>query len=104
MKWEVKELPDGRWGIFLCKRYWKFKDKPVMYSAAVNEEAAQNRVDRLNNPGGYSNDEKCYTVGMARADAKKKKEQEKKRKAEEREEKKRQRELAKKQKADGKKS
>ena len=82
MKWEVKELPDGRWGIFLCKKYWKFKDKPVMYSAAVNEESAQRRVDRMNNPDGYSNDEKCYTVGMARADAKKKREEEKKRKAE----------------------
>ena len=81
MKWEVKELPDGRWGIFLCKRYWKFKDRPVMYSAAVNRETAQRRVDRLNNPGFYSNDEKCYTVGMARADAKKKREEEKKKKA-----------------------
>ena len=66
MKWEVKELPDGRWGIFLCKKYWKFKDKPVMYSAAVNEAAAARRVERLNNPGGYSNDEKCVTVGMER--------------------------------------
>ena len=82
MKWEAKELPDGRWGIFLCKKYWKFKDKPVMYSAAVNRESAQRRVDRLNNPKGYSNDEKCYTVGMARADAKKKREQAKKEKAE----------------------
>ena len=82
MKWEVKELPDGRWGIFLCKKYWKFKDKPVMYSAAVNEESARRRVDRMNNPGGYSNDEKCYTVAMARADAKKKREQAKKEKAE----------------------
>lgn len=53
-----------------------------MYSAAVNKEAAQRRVDRMNNPGGYSNDEKCYTVGMARTDAKKKREEEKKRKAE----------------------
>ena len=77
----MKELPDGRWGIFLCKRYWKFKDRPVMYSAAVNRETAQRRVDRLNNPGFYSNDEKCYTVGMARADAKKKREEEKKKKA-----------------------
>ena len=82
MKWEAKELPDGRWGIFLCKKYWKFKDKPVMYSAAVNQELAQKRVDRMNNPDGYSNDEKCYTVAMARADAKKKREEEKKKKAE----------------------
>ncbi|MBG17672.1 MAG: hypothetical protein CMB52_05530 [Euryarchaeota archaeon] len=82
MKWEVKELPDGRWGIFLCKKYWKFKDKPVMYSASVSKELAEQRVYRLNNPNGYSNDEKCYTVGMARADAKKKREQAKKEKAE----------------------
>lgn len=82
MKWEAKELPDGRWGIFLCKRYWKFKDKPVMYSASLTESLALNRVERLNNPNGYSNDEKCYTVAMARADAKKKREQAKKEKAE----------------------
>ena len=47
----------------------------------MNRETAQRRVDRLNNPGFYSNDEKCYTVGMARADAKKKREEEKKKKA-----------------------
>lgn len=82
MKWETKELPDGRWGIFLCKKYWKFKDKPVMYSAAVNKESADRRVARLNNPAGYSNDEKCYTVAMARADKKKEREKAKKEKAE----------------------
>ena len=96
MKWEIKELPDGRWGIFLCKKYWKFKDKPVMYSAAINKESAEQRVNRMNNPGFYNNDEKCYTTGMARAAAKKKREEEKKRKAEERAEKKRQREAARK--------
>ena len=80
MKWEVKELPDGRWGIFLCKRYWKFKDKPVMYSAALNRESAQKRVDRMNNPEGYSNDEKYVSVGMARAAKKKEKEEAKKNK------------------------
>ena len=82
MKWEAKELPDGRWGIFLCKKYWKFKDRPVMYSAAVNEESAQRRVHRMNNNDGYSNDEKCYTVAMARADKKKEREKAKKEKAE----------------------
>ncbi len=82
MKWEIKELPDGRWGIFLLKKYWKFKDKPVMYSAAINKESAERRVNRMNNPGFYSNDEKCYTVGMARAAAKKKREQIKKEKEE----------------------
>lgn len=50
MKWEVKELDDGRWGIFLCKRYWKFKDKPVMYAAGVSKDSVQKRVDRLNKP------------------------------------------------------
>ena len=92
MKWEVKELPDGRWGIFLCKKYWKFKDKPVIYSAAVNKEGAQRRVDRLNNPGPYSNDEKCVTVGMERERKKKEKAAEKKRIAEDKAEKKRKKE------------
>lgn len=66
MKWEVKELPDGRWGIFLCKKYWKFKDKPVMYAAALNQHTAQKRVDRMNNPGGYDNDENYVSVKMDR--------------------------------------
>ena len=67
-----------------------------MYASSVNKESAEKRVERMNNPGFYSNDEKCYTVGMARADAKKKREAEKKQKAEERAEKKRLREEAKK--------
>ena len=49
-----------------------------MYSAAVTRESAQRRVDRLNNPGPYSNDEKCYTIGMAREDKKKEKQKNKK--------------------------
>ncbi len=75
MRWETKKLPDGRWGIFLCKEFWKFPDKPVCYGASITKEGADNRVRRLNNPGGYSNDEKCITVGMARAKAKKEKEE-----------------------------
>ena len=74
MKWEAKELPDGRWGVFLCKKFWKFKDRPVMYSAAVNRRAAESRVNRLNNPGMYSFDEKYVSIGQAR-------EQERRRKA-----------------------
>lgn len=53
-----------------------------MYSAAVTRDTAQRRVDRLNNPGFYSNDEKCYTVGMERAAKKKEREQAKKEKEE----------------------
>ena len=74
MKWEVKKMSDGRWGIFLCKKYWKFKDRPVMYAAALNKETAERRVKRMNNPGGYSNDEKCVTVGMEKARKKKERE------------------------------
>lgn len=50
MKFETKQLEDGRWGIFLCKKYWKFKDRPVMWAASINKESAQRRVDRLNSP------------------------------------------------------
>ncbi len=77
MKWEVKELPDGRWGVFLCKKYWKFKDKPVMYSAAINKETAERRVARLNDPK-YDFDIGYVTVKQAR-------EAERKKKAEDRE-------------------
>ena len=45
-----------------------------MYSAALTRETAESRVERLNNPGFYSNDEKCVTVGMERARKKKERE------------------------------
>ena len=37
-----------------------------MYAAALNRETAQRRVDRMNNPAGYDNDEKYVSVGMER--------------------------------------
>ena len=48
MEWEVKKLEDGRWGVFLCERFWKFKDKPVCYAASITEEGARSRVERMN--------------------------------------------------------
>ena len=45
-----------------------------MYAAALNKETAERRVERMNNPGGYSNDEKCMTVGMEKARKKKERE------------------------------
>ena len=45
-----------------------------MYAAALNKETAERRVERMNNPGGYSNDEKCVTVGMEKARKKKERE------------------------------
>ena len=77
MRWEVKKLPDGRWGIFLCKEFWKYPEKPVCYAASITKEGAEQRVMRLNDPGVYSNDEKCFTVAMARAKAKKEREEKK---------------------------
>lgn len=101
MKWEVKELPNGRWGIFLCEKYWKFKDRPVMYISSITKESAECRVARMNNPV-YDFGLNYVTVKQAReAERKKKREEreaEKKRKAEERAEKKRLREEAKKKK------
>jgi hypothetical protein len=48
MKWEVKELPDGRWGVYLKKKYWKFKDKEVLYCASRTKDGAEFTVKRLN--------------------------------------------------------
>ena len=50
MKWEVKKLSDGKWGIFLCKEFWRFKDKPVCYGASSTKESAQALVSRMNDP------------------------------------------------------
>jgi hypothetical protein len=101
MQWEVKKLPDGRWGIFLCKKYWKFKDKPVMYAASITKEGAEQRVNRLNDPNSYDFDIGYVTVKQAR-------EAERKKKAEARElekqKKKEARELAKKKRAEAAKA
>ena len=70
MKWEVKELLDGRWGVFLCEKYWKFKDKPVIYCVSITYEGAQGRVERLNNPGIYDFDEKYVSWGQVKEQAK----------------------------------
>ena len=88
MRWEVKKLPDGRYGVFLCEEFWKYPDKPVCYSVSLVESAAQRRVSRLNNPE-YDFDENYVTVKQAREKEKKEKaearEKEKKKKAEARE-------------------
>jgi len=49
MKWEVRELESGKWGIFLMKKYCK-TDEPVCYGVSLNEMAAARSVERLNNP------------------------------------------------------
>jgi len=90
MKWEVKELSDGRWGVFLCKKYWKFKDRPVMYAASITKEGAELRVNRMNDPNSYD-----FDIGYVTA--KQAKETERKKKAEARE-------LAKKKKAEAAKA
>jgi len=52
MKWEVKKIsegPDsGKWGIYLCEKFWKYPDKPVCYGASSNKKSAQSSVDRMN--------------------------------------------------------
>ena len=106
MKWEVKKLPDGRWGIFLCKKYWKFKDRSVMYAASIIKEGAERCVNRMNDPNSYDFDIGYVTVKQARETERKKKtdarelEKQKKREAREAERKKKAeaRELAKEQK------
>ena len=47
MKWETKLLDDGRWGIFLMKKYCK-TDEPVCYGASRTEASAKSIVKRMN--------------------------------------------------------
>ena len=87
MKWEVREMSDDRWGVYLQQRYCK-TDEPVCYCVGITKDGAQRRVDRLNNPV-YDFGLNYVTVKQARETARKKKQEEreaeKKRKAEERE-------------------
>ena len=48
MRWEVKELENGKWGIFLCEKYWRFADKPVCYGESIDEHGARQRVKWMN--------------------------------------------------------
>jgi hypothetical protein len=48
MRWEVKEMEDGKWGIFLCEGFWRYPDKPVCYSVSVDEHGARQRVGWMN--------------------------------------------------------
>tara|TARA_Y100000310_G_C20367700_1_gene662005 strand:+ start:408 stop:710 length:303 start_codon:yes stop_codon:yes gene_type:complete len=72
MKWEVKKLPDGRWGVFLCEEFWKYPDRPVCYVVSLVEAGAQRKVNRLNNPK-YDFDANYVTVKQAREKARKEK-------------------------------
>jgi hypothetical protein len=47
MQWEVKPLPDNRWGVFLQQQFCK-TDEPVCYGASSNESVAKYSADRLN--------------------------------------------------------
>lgn len=48
MRWEVKELDDGKWGIFLCEEFWKYPDKPVCYGASNNKAVITQSVEWKN--------------------------------------------------------
>jgi len=47
MKWEVKKLKNGKFGIYLMQKYCK-TDEPVCYGASITMQGAQNAVDSLN--------------------------------------------------------
>lgn len=48
MQWEVRDLPDGRWGIFLKQEFCR-TDEPVCYGACRTLKGAHRSVERLNN-------------------------------------------------------
>jgi hypothetical protein len=56
MKWEVRKMESGKWGIFLQQQYCK-TDEPVCYGVSVNEKDAQASVDRMNDPGYWAEED-----------------------------------------------
>ena len=48
MRWEVKEQETGKWGIYLCKEFWRYPDKPVCYGESIDEHGARQRVEWMN--------------------------------------------------------
>ncbi len=47
MQWEVRQIPDGRWGIFLKQEFCK-TDEQVCYAVSLTEKSAKNTVARMN--------------------------------------------------------
>ena len=47
MQWEVRDLPGGRWGVFLKQEFCK-TEEPVCYGACHTPESAARSVERLN--------------------------------------------------------
>lgn len=47
MQWEVRNLPHGKWGVFLKQEFCK-TDEPVCYGACHTEDGALKSVERLN--------------------------------------------------------
>ena len=48
MRWEVKEMDGGKWGIYLCEEFWKYPDKPVCYGSSTNKSVAIEAVEWKN--------------------------------------------------------
>jgi len=55
LQWEVRELPDGKWGIFLQQQFCR-TDEPVCYAASITQKGAQDRVDRMNKEAQRENE------------------------------------------------
>ena len=47
MQWEVRDLPDGRWGVFLKQEFCR-TDEPVCYGACRTYDGAVKSVKRKN--------------------------------------------------------
>ena len=48
MRWEVKEMDGGKWGIYLCEEFWKYPDKPVCYGSSNNKAVITQSVEWKN--------------------------------------------------------
>ena len=47
VKWEVRKISEGRWGIFLMQEFCT-TEEPVCYAVSVNRETAERSVKRMN--------------------------------------------------------
>jgi hypothetical protein len=55
LQWEVRQLHDGRWGIFLQQQFCR-TDKPVCYAASLTEKSARDTVTRMNEESKNENE------------------------------------------------
>ena len=56
MKWEAREMEDGKWGVYLLQEFCK-TEEPVCYCSSTSKKIAEKAAARWNDPNTWIEDE-----------------------------------------------